>query len=82
ARTLQRRIDELEERLDELRHKEELDALRPPIDGTQVMAHLSLEPGPRVGEAMNMLLEHRIEKGPYSEEEAFALLDTWNQNRD
>ncbi|MCP3977444.1 MAG: CCA tRNA nucleotidyltransferase [bacterium] len=82
ARAIQRGIDELEERIADLRQKEELDALRPPIDGTQVMEYLSLEPGPRVGQAMRMLLEHRIEDGPYSEEEAFRLLDDWNQNRD
>ncbi len=77
ARAIQRGIDELEERIAELRSREELDALRPPIDGHQVMAHLGIEPGPRVGEAMRMLLEHRIEHGPYSEEEAYRLLDEW-----
>ncbi len=78
ARAIQRGIDELEERIAELRSREELDALRPPIDGHQVMAHLGIEPGPRVGEAMRMLLEHRIEHGPYTEEEAYRLLDEWS----
>lgn len=77
ARAIERRIDELEERIDELRRREELDALRPPIDGHEVMRYLDLEPGPLVGQAMNMLYEHRIEHGPYSEEEAHTLLDTW-----
>jgi poly(A) polymerase len=70
-------IDELEERIDQLRQEEELDALRPPIDGNQVMAHLDLEPGPVVGEIMEMLLERRIEDGPYTEEQAYRLLDEW-----
>jgi poly(A) polymerase len=70
-------IDELEERIDQLRQEEELDALRPPIDGNQVMAHLDLEPGPAVGEIMEMLLERRIEDGPYTEEQAYRLLDEW-----
>jgi len=77
ARSIQRRIDELEERIAELRKQEELDSLRPPIDGNQVMQYLDLEPGPWVGEAMNVLYEHRIEHGPYSEDEAYRLLDEW-----
>lgn len=77
ARAIARRIDELEERIDVLRAQEELDALRPPIDGNDVMKYLDLEPGPQVGEAMRLLLEHRIEHGPYDAEEAHRLLDTW-----
>ncbi|MCB1246055.1 MAG: HDIG domain-containing protein, partial [Acidimicrobiia bacterium] len=77
ARQIARRIDELEERITELRAKEELDALRPPIDGNQVMAHLGLEPSRTVGEIMHMLLERRIEDGPYSEEAAYEMLDEW-----
>ena len=77
-RTISRRIDELEERIAILREEEELDALRPPIDGNQVMEHLNLEPGRQVGEIMKMLYEKRIEDGPYTEEEAFALLDEWS----
>jgi len=77
ARTISNRIDELEERIAVLREKEELDSLRPPIDGNQVMEHLGLAPSRQVGEIMNMLLEKRIEDGPYTEAEAFALLDTW-----
>jgi poly(A) polymerase len=77
ARTIQRRLDELEERIEELRQQEELDRLRPPIDGNDVMAHLGLTPGPRVGAAMRMLLERRIDDGPYSPEEAYELLDQW-----
>ena len=75
-RTIQRRIDELELRIDELRTQEEIDRLRPPIDGNDVMAHLGLTPGPRVGAAMKLLLEHRIDDGPYSPEEAYELLDS------
>jgi poly(A) polymerase len=81
ARAISRRIDELEDRIDELRRQEELDALRPPIDGHQVIDYLGLEPGPVVGEVMRILYEHRIEHGPYSEDEAFALLDEWRAAR-
>jgi len=81
ARQIDRRIDELEERIAELRKKEELERLRPPIDGNEVMAYLGIEPGPQVGEIMRMLLEHRIEHGPYSEDEAFRLIDAWRASR-
>jgi poly(A) polymerase len=77
ARVIARRIDELEERIAVLRRQEELDRLRPPIDGNQVMDHLGFRPGPVVGEVMDLLYERRIEDGPYSEEEAFAMLDEW-----
>jgi len=76
-RTIQRRIDELEKRIGELRQQEELDRLRAPIDGHDVMEYLGIAPGPKVGEAMNLLLEYRIDEGPYSREEAFELLDGW-----
>ena len=75
ARAISGRIDELEERISQLRQQEELDALRAPINGDQVMEHLGLEPGPEIGRIMDMLLEKRIEDGPYSEEEAYAMLD-------
>ncbi len=77
AQAIERRIDELVERIAELREREELDQIRPPIDGHQVMQHLELDPGPVVGEAMAMLLEHRLDEGPYGEAEAYRLLDEW-----
>ncbi len=76
-RSIQRRIDELEERIAVLREQEELDRLRAPIDGNDVMSYLGIAPGPKVGAAMDLLLEHRIDEGPYSREEAFELLDGW-----
>lgn len=80
-RMISRRIDELEERIAELREEEQLDSLRPPIDGNQVMEHLGLEPGPQVGEVMKMLYERRIEDGPFTEDEAYAMLDEWAAQR-
>jgi len=81
ARTISNRIDDLEVRIAELREKEELDSLRPPIDGNDVMEHLGIPPGREVGAIMRMLLEHRIEHGPYSPEEAYALLEDYQQNK-
>lgn len=77
AARIQRRVDELEVRIVELREQEELDALRPPIDGNQIMRHLDIRPGPVVGEAWAMLLEERLDRGPMTEDEAYAVLDAW-----
>lgn len=81
AEAFRRLQDELEERIALLAEQENLDAMRPPIDGRAVMAHLGLEPGPAVGEALAMLMERRLEDGPMSEEEAYAALDAWASTR-
>ena len=81
ARAIANRIDELEIRIAELGEKEELNALRAPIDGNDVMTYLSLEPSRQVGDIMNMLLERRIEDGPYTPDEAYAMLDEWKDQQ-
>jgi poly(A) polymerase len=80
-RQIQRAIGELEDRIAELRSREEIDRIRPPIDGNRVMEHLGIGPGPLVGEAMDLLLEHRLDEGPYDEAEALRLLDAWARER-
>ncbi len=77
ARLLARRMDALEARIAELREREELAAIRPDLDGEQVMAHLGIPPGPAVGQALAMLLEARLDEGPLGEEEARRRLDAW-----
>lgn len=77
AEALARRIDELEERIAELAAAEELDSMRPDIDGRQVMERLGIEGGPVVGQALGHLLELRIERGPLGTEQAFEELDRW-----
>jgi poly(A) polymerase len=69
--------DDLEERIARLAEQENLDALRPPLDGKQVMDHLGIEPGPVVGEALEFLMELRLERGPIPDDEAYELLDGW-----
>ena len=77
ARTLAQRMDHLEERIVELEAREELAALRPDLDGNAVMVHLGLAPGREVGEALDFLLELRLEEGPLGTEEATRRLDQW-----
>jgi poly(A) polymerase len=81
ARALNRRIDELEARIAQLREQEELDRIRPPLDGRQVMAFLGLEPGPIVGEALEHLLEIRLDEGPIDELDAYDRLAAWARER-
>lgn len=81
ATRLRRSYDELEWRIDELAAQEELDAMRPHLDGTQIMDILGIKPGREVGEAYQFLLEHRIEHGPLPEDEARGLLIAWWDDR-
>lgn len=77
AEALSRRMDELERRIAELREQEALDALRPDLDGRQVMEHLGIPPSRAVGEALDFLMELRLDEGPLGEEEAGRRLDAW-----
>src|SRR4051794_1854967 len=81
ARALQRRMDDLERRIGALREQEELDAIRPPLDGRQVMEFLGVKPGRVVGEALDFLLEARLDEGPISEDDAYARLAAWAHER-
>jgi poly(A) polymerase len=77
ARMLAARMDALEERIAELREREQLEAIRPDIDGNRVMQLLDLAPGPVVGEALQMLLEARLDEGPLGEAEAERRVKAW-----
>lgn len=81
AKQLAQRMDELEERIAELAEREELAAMRPALDGFQVMAYLGVKPGPVVKEALDHLLEKRIDDGVTEIEEGFKLLDEWARAR-
>ncbi|MGH7541396.1 MAG: CCA tRNA nucleotidyltransferase [Gemmatimonadota bacterium] len=73
--------DELQERIARLAEQENLEAIRPPLDGRQVMERLGIGPGPLVGEALAFLMEIRMERGEIAEEEASRLLDAWAKER-
>jgi poly(A) polymerase len=81
ARTLARRMDELEARIEELAAEEELKAIRPSLDGRQVMEYLGVAPGRVVGEALDFLLELRLDEGPLAEADAYERLDAWARER-
>jgi len=73
--------DDLEARIRELQEQEELDAVRPDLNGEQVMSILGLRPGREVGQAMRFLLELRLDEGPLGEEEAARRLLAWWADR-
>lgn len=69
--------DSLEHRIAELQAAEELAAVRPDLDGQQIMAVLGIPPGPVVGRAYQHLLELRLDRGPLGEDAARAELLAW-----
>lgn len=77
AERLAHAYDDLEKRIAELADAEELAAIRPDLDGEQIMAILGLKPSREVGEAYDYLLNLRLDEGPLGEEEATARLRAW-----
>ena len=69
--------DELERRIAALAEQEQLEAIRPDLDGEQIMRILEIRPGPIVGEAYRFLLEQRLDDGPLGEAEAERRLRQW-----
>ncbi|MDR1189780.1 MAG: CCA tRNA nucleotidyltransferase [Bifidobacteriaceae bacterium] len=69
--------DDLERRIAELAEQEELRAMRPDLNGDQIMAILGIPPGRDVGRAYKYLLERRIEEGPLGEARATEALKEW-----
>jgi poly(A) polymerase len=81
ARALARRMDDLEARIARLAVEEELRAIRPPLDGREVMDFLGVAPGPVVGDALEFLLEARLDEGPIARDDAYARLAAWARAR-
>jgi poly(A) polymerase len=77
AATLAQRMDELEARIAELRELEDLSRLRPALDGVAVMALLGIAPSRAVGQALDFLMEIRLDEGEISEDEAATRLRAW-----
>jgi poly(A) polymerase len=77
ARALAAAYDSLEQRIAELAAQEDLNRIRPDLDGNEIMRELGLEPGPMVGRAYQHLLGVRLDRGPMSRDEALAELRVW-----
>lgn len=69
--------DDLEDRIATLQAQEELNAIRPDLDGSDVMRILDLRPGRDVGKAMNYLMQIRLDEGPIGPQAAEQRLRTW-----
>ncbi|MGW9630570.1 CCA tRNA nucleotidyltransferase [Agromyces sp. NPDC055520] len=69
--------DDLEERIAVLAEEEELAAVRPELDGADIMRLLGIAPGPVVGEAYRYLLEVRLDEGPIGPDAATERLLAW-----
>lgn len=69
--------DTLETRIAQLQAQEELDRVRPDLDGNEIMALLDIAPGPLVGKAYQYLLALRMEHGPLGRDAAIVELRAW-----
>ena len=70
-------MDEMEQRVRDLKEKEDFDAIRPDLNGDEIMQLLSIEPGPMVGKAYKHMLEYRLDNGPVERDVAVAELKRW-----
>jgi poly(A) polymerase len=77
AQRLAAAYDSLEARIDELSAREELNRIRPDLDGNEIMAILGIPPGRLVGRASTHLRELRMEAGPLGHEAAVQELLRW-----
>jgi poly(A) polymerase len=77
AAALQATYDDLETRIAALKAKEDLDRVRPDLNGEQIMELLGLKPGPDVGKAWKFLKELRLDRGPLEHDDAVAELKKW-----
>ncbi|MDA5280427.1 CCA tRNA nucleotidyltransferase [Streptomyces sp. NPDC054904] len=77
ANALSRTYDGLEERIAQLQEQEQLDAIRPDLDGNEIQQVLGIRPGPAVGKAYAFLMELRLENGPMGHDAAVEALKEW-----
>jgi poly(A) polymerase len=77
AAALSSAYDTLESRIAELEKQEELEAIRPDLDGNEIMTLLDIPPGRLVGAAYKYLLALRMEHGPLGHDRAVEELRTW-----
>jgi poly(A) polymerase len=82
AGRLARAYDDIERRIDELAEQEQLDALRPALDGNRIQEVLGIRPGREVGEAYRFLMDLRLDEGVLDEADAEERLRAWWSARD
>ena len=70
-------MDEMEQRVRDLKKKEDFGAIRPDLNGGEIMQLWGGEPGPMVGRAYKHMLEFRLENGPVEHVVAVAELNRW-----
>jgi poly(A) polymerase len=73
--------DDIESRIAALREQEELDAIRPELDGNRIQEVLGISPGREVGEAYRFLLDLRLDEGVLGEDVAEQRLREWWASR-
>ncbi|GAA4346971.1 CCA tRNA nucleotidyltransferase [Microbacterium rhizosphaerae] len=69
--------DDIERRIVELAAQEELDAIRPELDGNRIQEILGIAPGREVGEAYRFLLDVRLDEGVIGPDAAEQRLREW-----
>ncbi|GAB3603271.1 CCA tRNA nucleotidyltransferase [Microbacterium aureliae] len=77
ATRLRTAYDDIERRIGELAAQEELDAMRPELDGNRIQEVLGIPPGREVGEAYRFLLDLRLDEGILGAEVAEERLRAW-----
>ena len=77
AAILSATYDDLEERIATLAQQEELNSIRPDLDGNDIMEILNVPSGPMIGKAYNHLLNVRLDEGPLTREQAIERLTVW-----
>lgn len=77
AARLQANYDDLEDRIAELAANEDLQRVRPDLDGNEIMKILGIPAGPQVGQAWRYLKELRLDRGPLDHDEAIDELRKW-----
>lgn len=81
AARLARAYEDIETRIAALREQEELDSIRPELDGNQIQEILGIPPGRDVGQAYKFLLDLRLDEGVLGADAAEQRLREWWSSR-
>ncbi|SBS72769.1 CCA tRNA nucleotidyltransferase [uncultured Microbacterium sp.] len=81
AARLKSAYDDIERRIAELAEQEELEAMRPELDGNRIQEVLGIRPGPEVGQAYRFLLDLRLDEGILGPDAAEQRLRQWWADR-